>query len=175
MADNVSMTFTGGGGSSGGTPDGGLREAWQPGDLAWYEYRCLESDDSGDAALWHRSHQQVTVLGRGADEDFGGTLTERAEACCPNVYQVRFPDGCEGTAWEDELLTGPEHYERPDPPVAQASLTGLAPRLARLGYPAASLLAGPARAAARRGAGAGRPARRLQEGARNDRAPSRLA
>ena len=104
-----------------GTPDG-VREAWQPGDRAWYEYHCLESDDSADAALWHRSHQQITVLGRGADEDLGGTFQERAEAGCPNVYQVRFADGYEGTAFEDELLTGPEHYERPAPPPSLADI-----------------------------------------------------
>lgn len=94
----------------------GAREAWQPGDRAWYEYRCLESDDSADAELWHRSHQQVTVLGRAADEDFSGTFLDRAEVACPNVYRIRFPDGYEGDAVEDELLTSPEHYDRPDPP-----------------------------------------------------------
>ncbi len=107
-----------------GTPDG-VREAWQPGDLAWYEYHCLESDDSADAALWHRSHQRVTVLGRGADEDLGGTLLERAEAGGPNVYEIRFADGYEGLAFEDERLTGPGHYERPDPPAMQASLADI--------------------------------------------------
>lgn len=107
-----------------GPPDG-AREAWLPGDLAWFEYHCLESDDSADAALWHRSHQQVMVLGRAADEDLGGTLLERAEAGCPNAYRIRFGDGHEGTALEDELLTGPEHYERPGPPPARASLADI--------------------------------------------------
>jgi len=106
-----------------GTPDG-VREAWQPGDLAWFEYHCWESYESSDAPLWLRSHQQVTVLGRdpGDDEDFGGTFLDRADACCPNVYQVRFADGHEGTAFEDELLTGPEHYQRPDPPPSLADI-----------------------------------------------------
>jgi len=98
-----------------GTPDG-VREAWQPGDLAWFEYHCLESNDSADARLWHRSHQQVAVLGRGEDEDFGQTFLDRADAGMPNVYRVRFADGFEGHVFEDELLTGPEHYSRPDPP-----------------------------------------------------------
>jgi hypothetical protein len=103
------------------TPDG-VREAWQPGDQAWFEYHCWEDDASNDAALWHRSHQQVTVVGRGIDEDLGGTFLERAEAGCPNVYGIRFPDGYEGAAFEDELLTGPEHYQRPEPPPSLADI-----------------------------------------------------
>ena len=33
-----------------------------------------------------------------------------------NCYDVRFDDGFEGTAMEDELLDGETEYERPDPP-----------------------------------------------------------
>jgi hypothetical protein len=100
-----------------GTPPG-LREEWRPGDLAWFEYHCWEDDASSDAALWHRSHQQVTVTRRGTDENWGETLLDRAQAGCPNVYDIRFADGHEGPAFEDELLAGPEFYERPDPPAA---------------------------------------------------------
>lgn len=96
------------------TPEG-LRETWRPGESASYEYHCFESDESADADLWHHSHQPVTVLGRGVDEGMPGTLLTRAEAGCPNIYRVRFADGFEGDAFEDELLTGPQFYERPDP------------------------------------------------------------
>ncbi len=107
-----------------GTPDG-VREAWQPGARAWFEYHYRESPESSDAELWYRSHQQVTVLGRGRDEDWPGTFADRAGAGCPDVYAVRFADGYEGTVSEDELLTGPEHYQRPDPPAGQARLADI--------------------------------------------------
>jgi hypothetical protein len=92
----------------------GQREQWQPGDAAWFEYHCLESPESADAPAWYRSHQRVTVLRQ--REDYGGTATERGEAGCPNVYQVRFSDGLEWDAFEDELLTSPGFFVRPDPP-----------------------------------------------------------
>src|SRR5690242_20469538 len=94
----------------------GARESWQPGESASYEYHCLESGGSQDAALWYRSHQRVTVLGRGADEDHPGTFTERTADGCPRVYRVRFGDGYESDAFEDELLDGPAWFTRPDPP-----------------------------------------------------------
>jgi 2'-5' RNA ligase len=33
----------------------------------------------------------------------------------PKTYHIRFDNGHEGTAWEDELLSHPRHFERPDP------------------------------------------------------------
>src|SRR6185437_15614932 len=97
------------------SPDG-MREDWHPGDRAHYEYHCYEAHDSSDAELWYRSHQQVHVLGRGEDEDLDAPLHERLEEGMPRVYQVRFGDGHEGDATEDELLTHPRHFTRPDPP-----------------------------------------------------------
>jgi hypothetical protein len=94
----------------------GLREQWHPGDLAWFEYHCWEDAQSGDAELWFRSHQQVTVTGRGDDEDFDAPAAERLAEGVPRCYGIRFPDGHEGTACEDELLTSPGFYGRPDPP-----------------------------------------------------------
>jgi hypothetical protein len=91
------------------------RETWPPGTTAWFEYHCWESPASGDAALWFRSHQQVTVLGRDEDENMGATMLDRADAGCPNVYIIRFADGHEGGAVEDELLNGPEFFFRPGP------------------------------------------------------------
>src|SRR6185437_16357880 len=97
------------------SPDG-MREDWHPGDRAHYEYHCYEAHDSSDAELWYRSHQQVHVLGRGEDEDLDAPLHERLEEGMPRVYQGRFGDGHEGDATEDELLTHPRHFTRPDPP-----------------------------------------------------------
>jgi hypothetical protein len=94
----------------------GVRESWAPGDVAFFEYRCWEDDGSGDAYLWYRSHQMVTVTGRAEDENYGHTYAERMDAGMPNYYEIRFRDGQEGCAEEDELLRGPSYYERPDAP-----------------------------------------------------------
>lgn len=98
--------------------DEGTRESWEPGETAHYEYHCLESPESSDAHLWRRSHQPVTVLHRNEGEPGAEkmTKTERGEEGIPFTYRVRFPDGHEGDAWEDELMTHPRHWYRPDPP-----------------------------------------------------------
>ena len=53
-----------------------------------------------------------------ADNDGMGipTFEERLECGQLICYDVRFDDGFEGTAMEDELLDGETEYERPDPP-----------------------------------------------------------
>lgn len=100
-------------------PDG-RRESWRPGDHAWFEYHCFESDASLDAVVWHHSQQVVTVL-REAEHDGGwGSLDERAEAGTPKVYRVRFADGLEYDAFEDELLTDSRYFSRPAPPPTPA-------------------------------------------------------
>jgi hypothetical protein len=102
-----------------------MRDDWQPGDAAWFEYHCQESDDSSDAELWHRSHQQVTVTGPLETDPAAEGMSsydERCEASLIGVYPVLFADGHQGHAWEDELLTGPEHYVRPDPPLVPVQL-----------------------------------------------------
>lgn len=93
------------------------REAWQPGETAWFEYHCNESPDSAHAEWWYRSQEQVTVLGE-ADHDGweGSTFADRAEAAQPKVYKIRWADGFEGDVFEDELLTSPAGFERPAPP-----------------------------------------------------------
>ncbi len=97
---------------------GPVPEGWNPGDLAHFEYHCYEGEDSADAELWHRTHQQVTVIsGPYSDPSFGppaGTAAERADNGLPFTYTIRFTDGHEGDAWEDELLTSPEFFRRPD-------------------------------------------------------------
>lgn len=76
-------------------------------DLRWFEYHCNESHDSPDAPVWYRSHQQVTVLSHTPSEDAPTT---------PDIYRVRFADGLEWDVWADELVDGPDSFERPDPP-----------------------------------------------------------
>ena len=97
-----------------------LREdEWKPGETAWFEYHCTESDDSADAKLWYHSHQKVTVVGREQADGWdwpGSTMRERGEAGAPRAYKVRFKDGYEWTAGEDELMTSRKGFYRPDPP-----------------------------------------------------------
>lgn len=95
----------------------GNKEKWLPGEVASFEYHCLESDDSSDAAMWHHSHQNCTVLSlTSAEGDWpGSTFNERGEEGMPHVYRVRFADGFEYDAFEDELMTGPAFFYRPDP------------------------------------------------------------
>lgn len=86
---------------------------------AAFEYHCQQSHDSADAELWYRSHQRVTVLGL-EEEGYGGTLEERGANGQPRAYLIRFADGHEATAFEDELLVDERGYT-PDmgPPPAE--------------------------------------------------------
>jgi hypothetical protein len=86
-----------------------------PGRAGFFEYHCFESTKSHDAALWLRSHQPVTVLAI-SEPGVGETPEERGNEGCPRVYRVRFADGFEADAFEDEVLTSPAQYTRPDPP-----------------------------------------------------------
>jgi hypothetical protein len=109
----------------------GWRDDWPAGTLAWFEYRCWESDNSADAELWHRSHQQVTIDGPlEGDPAAAGltTIAERLRDCLPGYYPVRFADGYVGCACEDELLTGPEWYERPGPPAREQEASAVVGR-----------------------------------------------
>ena len=103
-----------------------LHEQWIPGEQAWFEYHCFESDASCDAELWHHSHQQVTVVRQlGPDEvDEGeGTIDERLELGMPRMYEIRFEDGFSGHVTEDELSDSKADWERPDPPAKTAAKT----------------------------------------------------
>lgn len=96
----------------------GGRERWQPGDQAFFEYRCLESHESADAEAWYHSHQEVTVVSENEDDGQRTKFAnqqERAEEGMPVTYLIRFGDGITWCAFEDELLVSPEFYERPDP------------------------------------------------------------
>ena len=105
----------------------GCSESWAIGSRPYFEYHCYEGHDSADAQLWYHSHQQVTVLRRNVEDETangveGYTFVERSESGAPANYTVRFDDGVEGCVMEDELLTGPEHYTRPNAPVARLIL-----------------------------------------------------
>jgi len=66
-----------------------------------FEYHCLESEDSSDAELWHRTHQRVTVLGVQFSEE-------------TPILSVQFADGFEGGVFIDELVKSTNEYYRPD-------------------------------------------------------------
>jgi hypothetical protein len=70
-----------------------------------FAYNCDRSDASAHVAWHDRSGQSVTVVGR-YDVDVGwesSTRAERVDAAMPWVYLVRWDDGFEGGAFEDEL------------------------------------------------------------------------
>jgi hypothetical protein len=97
----------------------GGREQWQPGERAHFEYHCYEGHDSNDAKAWYHSHQPVTVLEENEDDGqrhMFADHADRADAGMPVSYHVRWGDGYEHTVFEDELLTHPKHFSRPDPP-----------------------------------------------------------
>lgn len=104
-----------------------FKDQWQPGETAWFEYHCWESDDSCDAKLWHHSHQKVTVLREdlsadGSSKNLPNTTPEqRFEEAVLKAYEIKFKDGFVATAMEDELYTDPQGFERPDPPKAKRS------------------------------------------------------
>lgn len=93
------------------------RERWAVGETAWFEYHCNESPESPDAPAWYRSHQQVTVVaGPECNDGAGLSRAERDECGQPFTYTVRFSDGLEWCAFEDELSESRDYWERPDPP-----------------------------------------------------------
>jgi len=71
----------------------------------WFEYHCYEGEDSSDAELWHHTHQQVTILNK---------ITNIDEADVGRMYRVRFNNGFEYDVCDDELVSSPSEFERPD-------------------------------------------------------------
>jgi hypothetical protein len=69
----------------------------------YFEYHCLESEQSSDAELWHRTHQQVKVLSMAGPD----------ESDC-ELYNIQFEDGFIGSAFADELLYTTTEYSRPN-------------------------------------------------------------
>lgn len=94
---------------------GHLNGKWQPGDTAHFEYHCWQAPASNDYDLWQRTQQPVKVLGQTDGDDVSDeapTFDERlSEWAMPLTYHIRFGDGHEGVATEDELHTHPKHYD----------------------------------------------------------------
>ena len=67
----------------------------------WFEYHCLESDESCDAKLWKRTHAKVIKRYSPKETDIP-------------LYDIEFDDKFVGTAFIDELLTDKKDFERPD-------------------------------------------------------------
>lgn len=94
----------------------GLKELWGLGETAYFEYHCLRSHSSGDAEMWYRDHQPVTILeipesdGKRYLEN-GDTAMTRLDDGAPLVYQVEFSDGFKAHATEDELFVSPKHFD----------------------------------------------------------------
>jgi hypothetical protein len=80
----------------------------------WFEYHCLESDESCDSEIWYRSHQKVKVLY--VSEWSFDELQDRTEDGQPRVYSVKFNDGFIADVLEDELMESTNEFYRPDPP-----------------------------------------------------------
>jgi len=98
-------------------PIADVENALKIGDKKLFEYHCNESHESSDADLWYHSHQQVEILGMDENDGVGiYSQDERYECGHPLAYRVRFADGFEHTAMEDELLDSADDYCRPDPP-----------------------------------------------------------
>lgn len=109
----------------------GHRDHWEPGSKAHFEYRCYEGHDSGDAQAWYRSHRPVTILGPEHDNeawhkdwDDEGFAGRGAEGMARSYRVKHDTDGFEHSAWEDELLTHPKHFVRPDPPAPPKTASG---------------------------------------------------
>lgn len=85
----------------------------------WFEYHCNEGEDSPDYPMYLHSHQKCTILSI-AEEGIGETEMERLENTAQRLYHVRFADGFEWDAFEDEILDSPDEYQRPDPPVNES-------------------------------------------------------
>ena len=83
----------------------------------WFEYHCFESEKSSDAELWHHSHQKATVIAIAPNDGMEiPTFEERLNCGQPIVYKIRFKDGFESDAAEDELMDNKKNFERPNPP-----------------------------------------------------------
>ena len=106
------------------------KDVWASGEWAWFEYHCFQSFNSQDAHLWVRSRQPVQVIGLDDCDVVPelDTFDKRMDAAMPLVYQIKFPDGMVGSAFEDELTTTPADFERGfAPPSTPAIVAGYKP------------------------------------------------
>lgn len=101
----------------------GWRDVRPVGARVWFEYHCEEAHTSPHAQWWYHSHRQAVIV---------RLYTEAADDPPPKrwgqarrfregwqlLYLVRFDDGFEADVFvfEDEILDGPDEFERPAPP-----------------------------------------------------------
>jgi hypothetical protein len=90
----------------------------QIGKKYWFEYHCYEGHDSSDAKMWYHSHQIVTVISLSCEGN-GDNKEERGNNGEPAVFRIRFNDGLEYDAFEDELMNSKKEFTRQDPPKQQ--------------------------------------------------------
>ncbi|MCW2317095.1 hypothetical protein M2322_002649 [Rhodoblastus acidophilus] len=108
----------------------GTKNSWRVGETAAFEYHCYMGHDSADAELWYRSHQPVTVLAL-VEKGNGKTLMARRNNGEPRVYNVRFGDGFEYDACEDELLADSSFFSHECSPPPQHEIAGARAHLAQ--------------------------------------------
>ncbi len=94
--------------------------AYQADSVLWFEYHCWESHQSSDAQIWYRSHQLVTVIELHVNDSAGMSREDRTEQGMPFSYTIRFADGSEWEAFEDELSPSRDSWSRRDPPTEPA-------------------------------------------------------
>lgn len=87
----------------------GNKTYWARGETAWFEYHCEQSHTSSDAELWYHSKEPVEIIGI-SDRGVGRTMLDRIEYNIPRFYKIRFADGFEGVAFEDELYTSQKWF-----------------------------------------------------------------
>ena len=85
--------------------------SWRKNETAYFEYHCNMSHDSCDAELWYRSHRPVMIL-KLEEKGYGSTCMSRCQNGQPRCYTVRFEDGFEGFANEDELYVDPSFFNK---------------------------------------------------------------
>jgi hypothetical protein len=66
----------------------------------FFEYHCLESEQSQDAELWHRTHRKVKIL----------EMLTPSEADLP-MFRIRFEDGLEADAFWYEVLESENDFQ----------------------------------------------------------------
>jgi len=95
-----------------------IHDLLSPHQFKFFEYHCNESFTSADVQIWLRSHQIVEILKCENIESYheDTTFEQRLDDGIPLVYIIRFSDGFERGAFEDELLDSKEEYSRGDPP-----------------------------------------------------------
>jgi GNAT superfamily N-acetyltransferase len=89
--------------------ESGNKNQWHSGEAAFFEYHCNRAHDSGDAEVWYRSHQPVTIL-KTVHVGVGRTFSSRGNNGEPKIYKVKWNDGFEHDVFEDELFSDSSYW-----------------------------------------------------------------